>query len=69
MEKKVKKILKEVFDKYNVPKEAIEGATMRLVQLLSNPLHHKTGATVMTPEASLAGDPGAKNKKAKPEVL
>lgn len=69
MEKKIKQILNETFGKYDVPKEAITGAAQRLVQLLNNPQQHRTGATVMTPEASMAGDPGAKKTDTKPTVL
>lgn len=68
MEDKINKILHDAFNKYDVPDEAIVGATNMLTQLLKNPSQHRTGATIMTEAASRAGDPGV-NGKSKPEVL
>ena len=70
MEDKVKEILRKCFNKYDVPAEAIEGAALQLAALLSNPLKHKTGATIMTSEASQAGDKKSGTYgKTSPEVL
>lgn len=56
MEKDVRRILSNHFDKYKVPQEAIDAAVVSLVQLLKNPMKFKFGAFVMTQEASAAGD-------------
>jgi len=56
MEKDVRRILKNQFDKYKVPPEAIEAAVVSLVQLLKNPMKFRYGAFIMTQEASAAGD-------------
>jgi len=69
MDEKIKNILRKFFKKYEVSDEAINGAAQQIAQLLSNPMYHKTGATVMTEAASHAGDKGAINKDAKPEVM
>ena len=56
VDEKIRKILKDFFDKYDAPKTAIDGATAQIVQILNNPVQAKYGAFVMTEAASFAAD-------------
>lgn len=56
MDDKVREVLSDFFDKYNVPKAAIDGATAQIIQIINNPVQAKYGAFVMTEAASRAGD-------------
>jgi len=71
MDDKIREVLSDFFDKYNVPKAAIEGATAQLIQIINNPVQAKYGAFVMTEAASRAGDrhDNVKIPQGKPQEL
>lgn len=51
----------------NETKKTLHAQIMRVVELSkTSPAHKRLGVTVMTPEASLAGDKQASNRKEKP---
>lgn len=69
MEKEIKKALKDFFDKYNVPEEALDGATDAIIQILNTPAKPVYGAAIMTKSASESYDKGIKGPSAKPEMV
>ena len=71
MEKELKKILKERLVQFDVPSEVRNEILNEVLNLIGRPERHKTGATFMTPEASMDGDRWRRGEKAaghKPHV-